>query len=71
MQAIMTERRLLTEQYFDLKERLNELSQTNTNVPENNEYSTMRQNHIKKEDIENAKYLLAKKKEHPIFLTQK
>ncbi|EAE4357666.1 TPA: hypothetical protein ACGB88_002231 [Listeria monocytogenes] len=61
MQAIMTERRQLTEQYFDLKERLNELSQTNTNVHENNEYSTMRQNHIKKEDIENAKYLLAKK----------
>ncbi|AUC58738.1 hypothetical protein DVY91_01545 [Enterococcus faecalis] len=61
MQAIMTERRQLTEQYFDLKERLNELSQTTTNVHENNEYSTMRQNHIKKEDIENAKYLLAKK----------
>ena len=32
MQAIMTERRQLTEQYFDLKERLNELSQTNTNI---------------------------------------
>lgn len=32
MQAIMTERRQLTEQYFDLKERLNELSQTTTNV---------------------------------------
>lgn len=48
MQAIMTERRQLTEQYFDLKERLNELSQTNTNVHENNEYSTMRQNLLKK-----------------------
>lgn len=67
MQEIMTERRQLTKQYFDLKERLNKINLTTIKVIEEQKPQKKSQSQIRKENIENDKYFLSKKKEKPTF----
>lgn len=62
MQSIMTERRLLTEQYFDLKERLNQINQKYPVTSEKEKSPQKGQNQIIKESIEYDNYFLSKKK---------
>ncbi|EAA0037412.1 hypothetical protein EGI36_14615, partial [Listeria monocytogenes] len=61
MQEIMTERRQLTKQYFDLKERLNKINLTTIKVIEEQKPQKKSQSQIRKENIENDKYFLSKK----------
>ncbi|WP_314066263.1 hypothetical protein [uncultured Vagococcus sp.] len=61
MQEIMTERRQLTKQYFDLKERLNKINLTIIKVIEEQKPQKKSQSQIRKENIENDKYFLSKK----------
>ncbi|EAH0391601.1 hypothetical protein D3H08_14780, partial [Listeria monocytogenes] len=58
---IMTERRQLTKQYFDLKERLNKINLTTIKVIEEQKPQKKSQSQIRKENIENDKYFLSKK----------
>ncbi|HAB9626357.1 TPA_asm: hypothetical protein GYV77_13010, partial [Listeria monocytogenes] len=58
MQEIMTERRQLTKQYFDLKERLNKINLTTIKVIEEQKPQKKSQSQIRKENIENDKYFL-------------
>ncbi|EAC2925508.1 hypothetical protein TP95_14980, partial [Listeria monocytogenes] len=55
------ERRQLTKQYFDLKERLNKINLTTIKVIEEQKPQKKSQSQIRKENIENDKYFLSKK----------
>lgn len=61
MQAIMTERRQLTKQYFDLKDKLDQITDIKTKISENDKLQQKTQVQIRKETIENDKYFLSKK----------
>lgn len=60
MQSIMTERRQLSDQYFDLKKRLNQINQIPLDSIEKEKPPQKSQNQIRKENIENDKYFLGK-----------
>lgn len=59
MQTIMTERRQLTQNFFDLKERLNHIDHPPSLTYKNTVHSPKIQNQIRKENIEIDKYYVS------------